>query len=180
MATVRIQCQDCATAMETDGGNDDGVETMWCPKCHPGFCPKCGREDTPAASLGARPQEPGLFTKRLLDEIIDSILEGSDADNPTLCLEEFRDSILNLAPSGPLSDEPRENENQDVAAPSVGREQIALKVLNDNDWHGAWGTVEETVALLREAGVFDESSVPSCWCGKNRDEVAAPSVGELE
>ena len=50
MATVRIQCQDCATAMETDGGNDDGVETMWCPKCHPGFCPRCEREDSALAS----------------------------------------------------------------------------------------------------------------------------------
>ena len=90
------------------------------------------------------------------------------------------DDYNNEPTTDDLAESGAQTENDLPPAPSVGREQIALKVLNDNDWHGAWGTVEETVALLREAGVFDESSVPSCWCGKNRDEFAAPSVGELE
>ena len=111
---VRIQCKDCATEMMTDGGDNEGTETLWCPKCHPGFCPKCGREDTPAASLRARPQEPEL-SKEWLDEVI----VRKEAPAPSTpgycfhgllmsewcyaCVRDMREKILS-APSGPLSD----------------------------------------------------------------------------
>ena len=121
------------------------------------------------ASLRARPQEPGLFTKRLLDEIIDSILEGSDADNPTLCLEEFRDSILNLAPSGPLSDEPRENENQDVAAPSVG--ELEWDAVNEEYGAGLGNRVDVVIDDARIGkATFTLGTAGTTWNERERGQ----------